>query len=175
MRSMFGAPCLATLLLTAPIAAWADGTGGIFKHTVAAWSSDKPLNFLYAPYTKHFSKSEFHEYVWLVGLEKESPGNALIGATFFSNSFGQPSTYIYPFGGVYRNVLDINGLFVKWSAGLIYGYLEPFNNKVPFNNNGFSPGFIPAVGYQSQNFSAQINILNDAGLMLQLNWPLSGR
>lgn len=133
------------------------------------------MAFVDPPYTQLFSKSEFHGYLWLVGLEKESPTNRLIGATFFSNAFGQPSTYIYPFGGVYRNVLDINGLFVKGSAGLIYGYLAPFNHKVPFNNNGSSPGFIPAVGYQSKNFTAPINILNDAGLMLQLNWPLPGR
>jgi hypothetical protein len=172
MRTFFWGPCLAFLILCLPRLAIADGFMDTYKESFSSLSSGKPINFIYAPFTHHFSQSDDHEYVWLLGLEKESKSNGLAGITIFSNSFGQPSTYIYPFGGVFRNVFDVNGLFIKWSAGLIYGYKEPYEDKVPYNHNGFSPGFIPAVGYQGSSVNAQINILNDAGLMLQFNWPL---
>jgi hypothetical protein len=174
-RMLFWVPCLALLLFLQPSTAIADGSKDEHKDFFSFESNGKPIHFIFAPFTHHFSQSDDHEYVWLLGLEKETMSNGLVGITFFSNSFGQPSTYIYPFGGVYTNVFNVNGLFVKWSAGLIYGYKEPYEDKVPFNRNGFSPGFIPAIGYQGAAFNAQINVLNDAGLMLQFNWPLKTR
>jgi hypothetical protein len=40
---------------------------------------------------------------------------------------------------------------------------------VPLNANGFSPGFIPAVGYQlTQQVAVQFTVLGTAGFMLNL-------
>jgi hypothetical protein len=135
----------------------------------------RELSFMWGPFTHHFSKSSEHKYVWLVGIEAEYPDQSIAGATYFSNSFGQPSTYIYPFGKIYKNALNVQDLYFKWSAGLIYGYLSPHQDKVPYNRNGFSPGMIPAIGIQKKNFSAQINFLYLEGLMLQFNFPIGAK
>lgn len=122
-----------------------------------------------SPYTYHFSHSPEHKHVYMVGLERTRAGREVAGAVYFSNSFGQPSTFIYPWGRVY------NGLFakapewyVKWGAGLLYGYREPYENKVPLNTNGFSPGFILSIGRPvSASMGLQLNLLGNSGLMFQ--------
>lgn len=144
---------------------WSDG----FSFEV---KPDDRLTLMYSPYTYHFSKSNEHRYVWLVGVEREREDGRLSGITYFSNSFGQPSTYIFPWGQSYRNIGGISGLFAKWSGGLLYGYVEPYENKVPLNVNGFSPAIIPSIGYEKQGYGAQLNFLGTAGLMLQFNIPL---
>lgn len=130
------------------------------------------LSLMYSPFTHHFDASPEHRYVWLVGVERERADHRLSGVTYFSNSFGQPSTYIYPWGRNYPNIGGVEGLFVKWSAGLLYGYVEPYENKVPLNVNGFSPAIIPSIGYERAGYSTQINLLGTAGLMWQISVPL---
>ena len=63
-------------------------------------------DFLVSPYAQHFHPSPEHRHVWLVGVERERADQSLAGAAFFSNSFGQPSTYIFPWGKVYRDVFE---------------------------------------------------------------------
>lgn len=129
-----------------------------------------------SPYTAHFSPSDEHEYVWLAGFERERSTGIVAGFAYFSNSFGQPSVYYYPWGKIYKDLVGIDGLYFKWSAGLAYGYVEPYENKVPFNYNGFSPGFFPMLGYESDGgFQSQLNLLGTAGLMLQFSIPLNGQ
>lgn len=127
-----------------------------------------------SPYTTHFSPSDEHEYVWLAGFERERSTGIVSGFAYFSNSFGQPCGYYYPWGKIYKNLWGADGLYFKWSAGLAYGYVEPYENKVPLNYNGFSPGFFPMLGYQSKGgFQSQLNLLGTAGLMLQFSIPLN--
>ena len=145
--------------------AWTDG----FSWQLRA---DDRLTFMYAPFTHHYSPSEEHRYVWLVGVERERADQRLSGITYFSNSFGQPSTYIYPWGKAYRNLGGVEGLYAKWSAGLLYGYVKPYENKVPLNVNGFSPAIIPSIGYETKGYGIQINSLALAGLMVQINIPI---
>ena len=55
----------------------------------------------------------------------------------------------------------------KLTAGLMYGYVAPYEDKVPLNHNGFSPAIIPAIGYQlTSKDSVQVKVLGNAGLML---------
>lgn len=128
---------------------------------------------MFSPHTTHYSYSEEHKRVILLGAERERADGALAGLTLFSNSFGQPSTYLFPWGKVYRDVMGYNGVFVKWTAGLLYGYKSPYEDKVPLNHNGFSPGFIPAIGWESSRLQLQVNFLGNAALMYQLSWKLS--
>jgi hypothetical protein len=105
-------------------------------------------------------------------MEQESPNKSLRGAAFFSNSFGQESVYIFPWGGRYDNVFGLNGVYAKWTAGLLYGYKKPYENKVPLNHKGFSPGLIPALGYQvNREWSSELLFLGTAGMM----WSVSYR
>ncbi len=126
-----------------------------------------------SPYTQHYYPSDNHNHVWLVGVDRERSDGSLAGAAFFSNSFGQPSVYLYPWGQTYRNVLDRSELYVKWTAGLLYGYREPYEDKVPLNYKGFSPGFVPAVGWEFENrYQVQLNFLGFNGAMLQFSLPV---
>jgi len=131
------------------------------------------LTIQVSPYSYHFSPSDEHENVYMVGLEREHAGGKLDGVVFFSNSFGQPSVYLYPFGGVYHNLFGVEPLSFKWTAGLLYGYVEPYEDKVPFNYNGFSPGVVLALAYEFHpGWSVQLDALGNSGLMLQLNMAL---
>jgi hypothetical protein len=126
-----------------------------------------------SPYSYHFSPSDEHKDVWLVGLMRERADGALAGAAFFSNSFGQSSVYIFPFGKIYRGIFDQPQLYAKLTAGLLYGYRGKYEDKVPFNSNGFSPGIVPALGWQYESgYQAQVNLLGNSGVMLQLSVPL---
>jgi hypothetical protein len=144
---------------------WADG------FSLDLRDGDR-LSLMYSPFTHHFDHSPEHRYVWLVGVERERANHRLSGVTYFSNSFGQPSTYIYPWGQAYPNVGGVEGLFVKWSAGLLYGYVDQYEDKVPLNVNGFSPAIFPSVGYERAGISTQINLLGTSGLMWQISVPL---
>jgi RNA-binding protein YhbY len=48
----------------------------------------------------------------------------------------------------------------------MYGYVAPYENKVPLNYNGFNPAIIPSVGYKlTAHDSVQVKILGNAALM----------
>ena len=125
-----------------------------------------------SPYSTHFRPSEEHQPVWAVGAERQSPDGSMFGGSFFSNSFGQPSVYVY-MGQRYTGLWRQSKLFWQWSAGLMYGYKGQYEDKVPLNTNGFSPGALLSLGWQfNRDMSAQINTLGDAGLMFQLSYDL---
>jgi len=121
--------------------------------------------FTFSPYTYHFSYSAEHKPVVLVAMDEQLPGGRLCGISFFSNSFGQPTTYAYvgqQFNGLFGNPK----LFAKVTGGIIYGYVGKYQNKVPLNSHGFSPGVIPSIGYNfNEHDSVQMQVLGNAGLM----------
>lgn len=159
---------LAACLAASPAHAydWGDG------FDLSSKSGDH-INLIASPYTSHFHPSDEHEHVWLIGLERERANGALAGAAFFSNSFGQESAYIFPWGEIYRNVLDQPQLYFKWTAGLLYGYTGRYEHKVPLNSGGFSPAIVPAMGWEfSSGQQIQLNLLGLNGMMLQFTQPL---
>lgn len=123
-----------------------------------------------SPYTLHWRPSDEHRRVWALGAERQRSDNWLAGASYFRNSFGQPSAYLYV-GKRYPAVwAQQPQLFVQWSAGLLYGYRGAFKDKVPFNRNGFSPGALASVGWAFDNgASVAAHFLGDAGVMFQLS------
>jgi hypothetical protein len=123
-----------------------------------------------SPYSYHFNPSPEHEYVWAVGAERQSDNDWLYGGSFFSNSFGQPSGYAYV-GQRYGGLLDRPPLYFQWSAGLLYGYVGQYKDKVPLNYKGFSPGAVVSLGWEfSREYSVQLNLLGDAAVMLQFSY-----
>jgi hypothetical protein len=132
------------------------------------------LTLQLSPYTKHLHEDTAHKNVVLVGVEREHPNGKIDGLSLFSNSFGQESAYLYPWGGAYKSILGVQPLSFKWTAGVLYGYKPPYENKVPLNYKGFSPGVIFAFAYELKpGWSAQVNILGTAAVMFQLNAPLN--
>ncbi len=130
-------------------------------------------HLILSPFTQHFRYSPEHEYVWLAGVERQRGDGSLAGAAYFSNSFGQPSAYIYPWGKTFRNLVDDAPLYAKLTAGLLYGYKPPYEDKIPFNFNGFAPAIIPAVGWEFRGRQqVQMNFLGLNGVMLQFSLPV---
>ena len=133
---------VAVLSLLAPAAALADDTSGTAWLTdgfnLKAASDDRHFVIL-SPYTVHVDDNGGHDYVWLLGFERERANGQLLGLAYFSNSFGQPCVYYYPWGRTYNDIAGIDGLFFKWNAGIVYGYVEPYEDKLPVNFNGFTP------------------------------------
>ncbi len=160
---------------------WALALGGSLALGAAA--QDQPsggarffsldgLELTASPYTLHFHPSDEHEYVYQIGLIKHLKDRWIVGANYFSNSFGQPSGYVYV-GQRYDNLPGFERWYLQWNVGILYGYVEPYENKVPFNVNGFSPGFVPSVGYKfTDRIYGELDLLGNSGLMFSLVFPL---
>lgn len=122
-----------------------------------------------SPYAYHFSHDDSHKNVWLVGLERQYADGWLWGGAYFSNSFGQKSGTVYG-GYMWSNLFNVPALYAKLTAGIMYGYVEPYEDKVPFNHNGWSPTIVPAVGWRfTPKDSAQVALLGTAGLLFSYN------
>lgn len=134
---------------------------------------DPLLRLQLSPYTQHFTYDSAHSDVVMVGVEREYANTRLDGVALFSNSFGQPTLYLYPWGGIFRSFGGIVPMSFKWTVGLLYGYKAPYEKKVPYNYNGFSPAAIVALSYDlPSGWSVQANLLGLAAVMFQLNMPL---
>ena len=161
---------LATILLAAQLA----GAAFAQQNSPGSSSTDSgsKLHWQFSPYTYHYTPDDAHKNVWMLGLEREQVGGKVDGITFFSNSFGQPCVYIYPWGETYHGIAGIQSLSFKWTAGLLYGYKDAYEDKVPYNHNGFSPAIIPALEYEFKpGLSVQVDLLGTAAMMFQVNMP----
>jgi len=133
------------------------------------WQTGSTSRLMLSPYTYHFSRDPNHTQVYMLGLERQRADGFLIGGTAFRNSFGQPSTYLY-IGQRFDRLAGIEPLFAELTGGLLYGYKPPYNNKVPFNHRGFSPGLVPSLGWQfTPTLSAQVNVLGNSAVMFQFS------
>ena len=122
--------------------------------------------FTFSPYTHHWSQNPEHKHVVLVAVDEQLPGGRLCGLSLFSNSFGQPSAYVYA-GQQFNALFGQERLFMKITGGILYGYVGQYQNKVPLNYRGFSPAIIPSLGYKfTEHDSVQVKLLGTAGLML---------
>jgi hypothetical protein len=114
---------------------------------------------------------EHNSYPWFVALEWESASRWELGGAFFRNSFHQPCGYLY--GGkrwIYGS--PEQHVFFKVTAGAIIGYFEPYENKLPVNDNGIGLGIIPAIGYKYRRVSTQFVVLGTSGFMITLGYWL---
>jgi hypothetical protein len=142
--------------------------------TAEAGPSGAPkYSLMFSPYTYHFNPKPTHRRVVLLGVEREHANAKLDGVVLFRNSFGQPSIYVYPFGGVYKSIFGINDVSFKWTGGLIYGYKGEFKDEVA-NVGGIAPVIILGLNYQIKpGWSLQVNTLGKAAAQFQLNAPLN--
>lgn len=117
-----------------------------------------------SPYTLHWHKDAEHRHVVLVGLERTQADGTLWGGALFRNSFGQASGYAY-YGHVWDGLLGQPALYAKLTGGILYGYRGKYQDKVPFNQGGFSPAVIPAIGWRfTPQDAVQVSVLGNAGL-----------
>jgi hypothetical protein len=128
-----------------------------------------------SPVTLHFTASSEHKNVGLLGISKVDADGTVTSAAVFSNSFGQPCVTVQ-WGQRYRAPNGFERWYWQWTVGPVYGYVAPYQHKVPLNYHGLSPVVIPSLGVQlNQNFSAQFTLLGNSALMVQVAYHLPDR
>ena len=124
-----------------------------------------------SPYTYHWTPSEEHKAVGAITLTRLLPNERFCGFSLFRNSFGQPSAYAFTgwsWPALFESMPNVYGTV---SAGIIYGYVGQYKDKVPLNIGGFSPAIIPAVGYRlSPKAAVEMQILGTAAIMFGATW-----
>jgi hypothetical protein len=169
--------CALTLATAAP-AQQAPATPAVLATTEAPAPAPAPASALpggyaweimFSPYAVHYHDDSQHKAVWLIGIEGHRPQNWFWGFGLFSNSFGQPSVYTI-YGYQWDDLFGVPNVYAKLAAGVMFGYTEPYQNKVPYNRGGFSPLVLPAVGYRlTKQDALQLTVLGTAGLMFSYN------
>ncbi len=138
------------------------------------------IRVVYGPSAIHFNPSPDHVH-WnhLVGLELLTPrwaafgaSRTILGFTSFDNSFGQPSQYLY--AGLEWDVGRLGGgtVFGSITAGLLRGYRDEYQDKIPFNGLGIAPAIIPAIGWRYRQFGIWMTLLGFNGLMYGVSWTV---
>lgn len=132
----------------------------------AAGESTNRYEVFLSPYTYHWSESEEHKAVGALTLSRLLPNDRFCGFSLFRNSFGQPSAYAFT-GWSWPGLVAFQPrLYTSLTAGVIYGYVGQYKDKVPLNVGGFSPVLIPALGYRiSPEVGVEMQILGTAAVM----------
>jgi hypothetical protein len=118
-------------------------------------------------YTDHFNTSTPHEnHQNLVGLEWWAPGNWLMGAAAFRNSFKQPAQYVY-IGKLWRPWDNYPLLHVKLTGGLLHGYKGQYQDRVPFNTSDthIAPLILPSIGLSGNRFTTDLVFFGQGALV----------
>ena len=111
------------------------------------------------PHTNHLN---------LVGLEWQAPGNWLMGAAAFRNSFDQPSQYLYV-GKMWRPLDNFQLMHVKLTGGLLHGYKGQYKDHIPFNSDqGIAPVILPSIGLSGNRFSTDVVLFGTAGVLITI-------
>lgn len=133
--------------------------------------SGQKYQAFFSPYTHHWSYDEEHKQVYALSVSRLLPNNRFCGFSLFNNSFGQPSAYAY-IGKTWPGLLSsYPEIYVSATAGVIYGYVGKYKNKVPLNVGGFAPAIIPAIGYRlSPRASVEVQLLGTAAFMVGATW-----
>jgi len=154
-----------------PSAAGSAADTALPASAASAWDAPEPwrTDRFYletSVYTRHFHYDAAHDdHQNLVLGEWNITEQWLVGASFFHNSFGQSSQYVY--GGYrFRPFESLQPLYFKVSAGLVHGYTDEYQDKIPFNNSGIAPVIVPSVGYCFNRFCSELVIFGGAGLLV---------
>ena len=116
-------------------------------------------------YTTHYDPDPDHVNDQnMLGFELQMRDDSLWGLAMFDNSFGQDSQYLYV-GRTYR-ALQSDRWYYKLTGGLLHGYKEPYEDKIPLNNLGVAPVIIPAIGYRNKHVFAEFSQLGLAAGMI---------
>lgn len=105
-------------------------------------------------YTKHFDPDPDHvEDQNLLGIEAWMENGWIVGGIVFDNSFGQNSQYVYV--GYSWRLFQSKYWYFKLTGGLLHGYKEPYEDKIPLNELGVAPAAVPALGFRYKYFIAE--------------------
>jgi len=114
-------------------------------------------------YTLHWSDDPDHvNQQKLLNLEFETSSKWLYGFGWFDNSFGQPSQYLY--AGYSWKLFSKDWAYFKLTGGLLHGYKEPFDDKIPLNELGVAPAIVPSFGLKYKRVFTELQILGTAAV-----------
>jgi hypothetical protein len=120
-------------------------------------------------YTRHTDPEPDHvNNQKLIGVEANFSNGWLAGASVFDNSFGQNSQFVYM--GRTWAIRDSEYWFFRLRGGLLHGYKEPYEDKIPLNGLGVAPAVIPSVGFKYRRFVGELNIAGAAALMMTVGF-----
>jgi hypothetical protein len=122
--------------------------------------------FTFSPYTHHFSHNPEHKKVVLVAVDEQLPGNRLCGVSLFSNSFGQPSVYVYA-GQQFNNLWGNPKAVCESHRRHLVRLCGPIQRtKFPSTTTAFRPPSSPRWATNlTEHDSVQLKFLGTAALM----------
>ena len=131
--------------------------------------------YLYAGYGLHWTDSDDRDG-WPLrgGIEAAHNDRHRFGISLFNNSFGQFSQYYY-YGYKWRLPFISESAHVKLTGGLIYGYVDQFEDKLALNFDGWAPAIIPSIGWKPGRLDFEVAFLGDAGLMFLIGYDVGHR
>lgn len=114
-------------------------------------------------YTKHWSPDPEHvNNQKLLNLEFATTDRWIYGFAHFDNSFGQPSQYLY--AGYSWPLFSKDWAYLKLTGGILHGYKEPYEDKIPLNSLGFAPAIIPTLGFKYKRVFTELQIAGTAAI-----------
>lgn len=123
----------------------------------------KEWRFQTSIYTHHWSSDPDHvSNSKLLDLEFETTNRWIYGFAWFDNSFGQPSQYLY--AGYSWPLFKKDWAYFKLTGGLLHGYKDPYENKIPLNGLGVAPAIVPSFGLRYKRVFTEMQILGTAAL-----------
>ena len=123
----------------------------------------KEWRFRTSLYTKHWDPDPDHvNNQNLINLEFETTNKWFYGLAWFDNSFGQSSQFLY--GGYKWDLFSKDWAYFALSGGLIHGYKEPYEDKIPLNELGVAPAIVPTFGVKYKRVFGEIQILGAAAI-----------
>ena len=114
-------------------------------------------------YTHHWSPDPEHvSNSKALIFEFETTTRWIYGFAWFDNSFGQPSQYL--FAGYSWPLFKSEWAYFKVTGGLLHGYKEPYEEKIPLNDLGIAPAIVPTFGAKYKRVFTEIQILGTAAV-----------
>jgi hypothetical protein len=114
-------------------------------------------------YTKHWSDDPDHvNNQKLLNIEFETTTRWIYGFAHFDNSFGQPSQYLYT--GYSWPLFGKDWAYFILSGGVLHGYKEPYEDKIPLKDLGFAPAIVPTFGLRYKRVFTELQILGTAAV-----------
>ncbi len=134
------------------------------------WDENSKLHGQFGAYAHYGGSDDDYEGPpIMVNLEVNRESNWLYGLSLFNNSFGQFSQFLYV--GKKWELPKIQKHFhAKLAGGLLHGYKDEFEDKVPYNNNGFSPAIVPSFGFKKDRLALDLIFLGNAAIMLAVGY-----
>ena len=143
----------------------------------AAWGQEKSesgwevreWSVHFSVYTRHFDPEPDHNNDQnLVALEAAFENDWLAGIAVFDNSFGQDSEFL--FVGKAWPIAASPYWYFKLRAGLLHGYKEPYEDKIPLNGLGVAPAIVPAIGARYRRVFIEANLAGAAAMTIHVGF-----